>query len=223
MIKQIIAKMLKENTGTHFLDSGGHYGRHWQKNQTRQFTKEKFITWNEYSITKNVYHYLVEHLDITPKSKYFQTLYNEYTKNSDEYYLTDMENFADYLIENNLVQSDNYLITKQGVNDVCNTYNYENLLSQVLQYIMFYDGQDYFIILQLHNGCDVRGGYTKPRIFQLTDAESFIFQQRDITINTKQGNNYFTDDTYHFYRDGSTADGTFTYDDVYKEGIESAY
>jgi len=26
----VIYKMLTENTGKHFLDSGGEYGRHWQ-------------------------------------------------------------------------------------------------------------------------------------------------------------------------------------------------
>ena len=32
-VKQTIANMLKENTGTHFLDSGGTNNRHHQKNK----------------------------------------------------------------------------------------------------------------------------------------------------------------------------------------------
>ena len=37
----IVSEMLKENTGTHFLDSGGSYGRSWQRNQKRDFEKEE--------------------------------------------------------------------------------------------------------------------------------------------------------------------------------------
>jgi hypothetical protein len=32
-IENVIASMMTENTGTHFLDSGGAYGRNWQRNQ----------------------------------------------------------------------------------------------------------------------------------------------------------------------------------------------
>ena len=34
-IKKTIYKMLTENTGTHFLDSGGGNGRNWQRNQIK--------------------------------------------------------------------------------------------------------------------------------------------------------------------------------------------
>ncbi len=35
-----IAEMLKENTGRHMLDSGGAYGRHWERNQDKTFEDE---------------------------------------------------------------------------------------------------------------------------------------------------------------------------------------
>ena len=38
--EQVIVGMLTENTGSHFLDSGGAYGRHWSRNQTRDFDAE---------------------------------------------------------------------------------------------------------------------------------------------------------------------------------------
>ena len=34
-IENIVYEMLTENTGTHFLDSGGEDGRHWQRNQKK--------------------------------------------------------------------------------------------------------------------------------------------------------------------------------------------
>ena len=33
--KQVIYNMMIENTGTHFLDSGGEDGRNWQRNQKK--------------------------------------------------------------------------------------------------------------------------------------------------------------------------------------------
>lgn len=42
--KKIIRGMLKENTGTHMLDSGGDNGRMWQRNQDKDFDKEPYST-----------------------------------------------------------------------------------------------------------------------------------------------------------------------------------
>ena len=39
---EVIADMLRENTGKHFLDSGGAYGRHWERNQDRDFSAEPY-------------------------------------------------------------------------------------------------------------------------------------------------------------------------------------
>ena len=33
--KELIYKMLTENTGVHMLDSGGAYGRNWERNQVK--------------------------------------------------------------------------------------------------------------------------------------------------------------------------------------------
>src|SRR5690606_23393942 len=61
--EEVLASMLKENTGTHMLDSGGAYGRHWQRNQGRDFEAEKetelkFGIYNgkpEITVTHNTY------------------------------------------------------------------------------------------------------------------------------------------------------------------------
>lgn len=46
-----------------------------------------------------------------------------------------------------------------------NTYNGENLVDQILQYTLFSNDSGEYVALQIHGGCDVRGGYTKPRVF----------------------------------------------------------
>ena len=76
---------------------------------------------------------------------------------------------------------------------ITNTYNGEDLLSQVLQYhyATITEGPDCeqaetetiqsllaseidgraFVLLAIHGGCDVRGGYTRPRFFWITDDD----------------------------------------------------
>lgn len=58
---------------------------------------------------------------------------------------------------------------------VVNTYNHDTYLSQTLQYVQ----QDVeeerpgsLVVLQVHGGCDVRGGYTEPRVFKMRPDSS---------------------------------------------------
>jgi hypothetical protein len=68
--EKIIYKMLTENTGEHFLDSGGAYGRHWQRNQKKSlndFRKEKYISYDSDGYaTKSLFHHLIESIDYLP-------------------------------------------------------------------------------------------------------------------------------------------------------------
>jgi hypothetical protein len=57
-----------------------------------------------------------------------------------------------------------------------NTYNGESDLSQILQgsWIECYrggrrSGLEIYLLLQIHGGCDVRGGYTNAKLFLLPD------------------------------------------------------
>ena len=55
--KQVIYNMMIENTGTHFLDSGGEDGRHWQRNQKKtlkDFENEEYIS-KEMVILQSLY------------------------------------------------------------------------------------------------------------------------------------------------------------------------
>ena len=217
-IKQTIQGMLKENTGTHMLDSGGDNNRRWQKNQLINFDGTDSIYFDDCSIYRSTYHYLIDNLSITKESKIYQEKYNQFIKDSEECYLVDMENFIDHLQDKDILIEDNYMINKKP--ECNNTYNYDNLIDQVLQYIIFYDGNDYYIILQIHGGCDVRGGYTAPKIFQLDDIEEFISQQYNCNVTTKKGNLYYSDDTYHFYND-DVSNKSVDYEQVYSEGITS--
>ena len=219
-MKQTIQGMLKENTGTHMLDSGGDNNRRWQKNQSINFDGTDSIYFDDCSIYRSTYHYLIDNLSITKESKIYQEKYNQFIKDSEECYLVDMENFVDYLQNQDILQDDDYIVGNTPKSN--NTYNYDNLIDQVLQYIIFYSNNEYYILLQIHGGCDVRGGYTAPKIFKIEDIENFISQQYNCEVTTKKAN-YSSDDTYHFYKDGSTEHGTFEYEHIYSEGITEVF
>ncbi|MEM4067488.1 MAG: hypothetical protein QXV17_11605 [Candidatus Micrarchaeaceae archaeon] len=93
-----------------------------------------------------------------------------------------------------------------------NTYEHDgSILSQVLQGIIFSDADenDFYIILQVHNGCDVRGGYTFPRIFKLVDVDYFFIWQGDLSAGCECGTVYSDDGGYHWY----VSDGVLTVQD----------
>jgi len=173
-VKETLVNMLTENTGRHPLDSGGAYGRQWERNQG--MTLEDFenlpsvepvffgsgidnpenVETLEYFVI-NVYHYLKDQLELDDLSKEFNAMPVE-----------------DW-------DSDYYGVSAAGeqwLNDhefefvrVVNTYNGESMLSQVLQYTtVHHPDEGYYVLLQIHGGCDVRGGYTDAKLFRL-DSE----------------------------------------------------
>jgi hypothetical protein len=162
--EQQIYNMLTESTGTHFLDSGGGSGRHWQQNKKRtleDFKKDKVFIYEPddiYSICKSVFHHLVESV--------------RYNKELNE----DLENFLKASKEDNWrVPVEQYLQlhNKDKKIDHINTYNEECVLSQTLQIITIGDMyENETVALSIHNGADVRGGYTDFKIFDI-DTDMF--------------------------------------------------
>lgn len=64
---------------------------------------------------------------------------------------------------------------------IINTYNGESSLTQTLQFITLGDTYDSNIIaLSVHNGADVRGGYTDYKIFEIeTDLFYSWYEEYD--------------------------------------------
>ena len=180
-VAEAVYNLLLENTGTHFLDSGSAYGRHWQKNQGKtiqDFINEPAVGFDlmvykeidgewkrarlenfeeiEYSIS--VFHYLtsgalaLDHIcqefNARPAKDWdFEKAYGV-SKRSGEWLLSIGADFGASF----------------------NTYNYESSLSQVLQgtYVTIVDL--HYVLLQVHGGCDVRGGYTDAKLFALSEV-----------------------------------------------------
>lgn len=211
---EVLAAMLKENTGSHMLDSGGIYGRNWQRNQDRDFDAEsrailKFESWRDHEVsvnlTHNVYHWLLERFEYDSE---LDSRLQQIIEDSDRYtsYGECIEIFLDQLRDN----EDNDLTGLYGDSDPIgdNTYNHESLLSQVLQYTYFELNNTPYVILQIHGGCDVRGGYTAPKVFSCND-DAAIFYDADGSIycdNRECSASWFTDDAYHWYSDNRDLD-----------------
>lgn len=168
--KKIIYGMLTENTGTHFLDSGFANGRMWQKNQVKtiddfeneEVEKYELHKWNdnyELERTLSVYHYLkdLETDDICNEFNRLQDNSDNWDANCEAYGVS-LEAWE---------HLDNEF--EVDIDRVFNTYNGDSDLSQVLQGANIRIDDEPYIILQIHGGADVRGGYTDAKLFKLND------------------------------------------------------
>lgn len=206
--EKAIAEMLTENTGTHFLDSGGAYGRHWERNQCRAFKEEPELSISYYkdevSFGISTFHYLTSFLEIDELAEQLQKRLIEFAElpeNKDEGWLSIYDAFAEKVLRDEL----GYHLSGGSFN----TYNYDNLIDQTLQGQYFSTtGKEYpdYLILQIHGGCDVRGGYTAPRIFKVNEFDYMIIAQNDLNASCKCTNVMTDDGGYHWYVDGGTAD-----------------
>jgi len=172
--KKMVLSMLLENTGVAMLDSGGDDGRMWQRNAKKDLTKEPQVTIDDITeptasedidINVSLYHYLPEVLELDAVCDLFNTGFAK---------------MADW-------ESDIYGVSKEAeawlkrkgftTGDSWNSYNGESNLSQTLQGTeLKIDGlgEGEYVLLQVHGGADVRGGYTDAKLFHYQKFQEFI-------------------------------------------------
>jgi hypothetical protein len=175
-VQEQIYKMLTQNTGRALCDSGGYpkydengkytgseqgYGRHYERNQCK--TIEDFInepevsfTW-DWGYTISVFHYTTKQLDLDELCLEFNQL---------ECLDFDGPGYGVSIAQNEWLQERGYEIIDKGYN----TYNGDSNLSQVLQYTVVREKDSLneegdYILLQTHNGTDIRGGYSDAKLF----------------------------------------------------------
>lgn len=198
-IERAIAGMLTENTGTAMLDSGGLYGRHWEQNRrVADFRKAKALEANcdeqGVSFSLDVFHFLTYRLWIDDGSKALQQRFDRFAERQEmrrESWPAVVHAFIGSL------KSEGFTLS---IGD--NTYNHDSMLSQGLDYTIVEQSippnrvQGY-VFLQIHNGCDTRGGYTAPKVFACDPDECLFEPQVGATcgcgtIDTHDGG-------YHWY------------------------
>jgi len=187
--KKLIYEMLTECTGKHICDSGFSDGRHWQRNQKK--TIEDFENEPEENIYKedgyiyrdlSVFHYLSElQLDDICNS------FNRVNSNCQDWDATTNDDNFIYGVSKQAWTYLNFLAYKRlnsdvKINRTWNTYNGESDLTQVLQGSNLTINDEEYILLQIHNGADVRGGYTDAKLFKLNDEgmiHSYLLEWMD--------------------------------------------
>ena len=197
-----LVEMLQENTGRHFLDSGGAYGRNWERNQEVDFDatpegKVEFRNRNgELDIvpTLPVCHFLNERLEYNPE---LDKQYRDFVGEEGDLDIHSAELFARHLDGKGIYGDESGPLT-------INTYNGEDLLSQIIQYVYWTDEDGAHIMLQIHGGCDARGGYTDPVAFDAAGHdETSIFDNARASIYCDDcGKHWDADDGYHWAPDG---------------------
>jgi len=219
-LKKKLMEMLTESTGCDILDSGGDMGRHWQKNRMKDFNNEysSFLEVStdengkvtEFYVTHNVFHWLNSMLELPndndPVLKVWNDMKNDPEHKEDGWYCM-MQDFPGYFYDDDMGRELTGLYGEGKCFSV-NTFNGEDSLSQTLQYEYFeYEGIQY-VLLQIHNGADVRGGYTEPVLFILTD-ECSIFRNADATLRCSNDDcdaSWYTDDAWNWYSDMGESD-----------------
>ena len=171
-VNDLIKSMLLENTGKHFLDSGGTNGRAWQRNQGVIFEDLKPVeveVWgeNDIDITINLYHYLANaNLELDPICVEFNSL----QKSSDNWNADSLlgECYGVSREAEDFLQYKSHIYCYDvKVENTWNTYNGDCFLSQVLQGSYLTINGESYVLLQVHGGADVRGGYTDAKLFKL--------------------------------------------------------
>lgn len=181
--KEYILEQLKENTGTHFLDSGGENGRAWQRNKGKdleaepEYIVEKYD--NETVITVSTFHYLNDRLEMDD----FTELVNSIIEENELHWVQEIAE-----------ELNNRGYKVDEINTV-NTYNHSAPVTQDFLYIPFeVDGETY-ILLQTHNGADIRGGYSQTKAYKLSGFAAW-FGAVLIDVETKDGEQYESSEGY---------------------------
>jgi hypothetical protein len=206
-----IEAMLKENTGRHFLDSGGETGRHWQRNQGVNFNARKpaALTVNKYGIevALDTFSWLVSRLDYSPEAdaKFQRWMKKREEQDPSLHDLELMQEYAEKWVEKYGGGHGPYGEGKEPC--VVNSYNEHNLLDQTIQftYVDPKGGNEPLVLLQIHGGADVRGGYTRPRLFtedRNHELGIFDYARADIGCKGDHEHNWSTDDGSHWYFQG---------------------
>jgi hypothetical protein len=181
-VKQLIYSLLTTNTGTHPLDNGGVYGRHWERNSKK--TIEDFeaepqavldVGHNDLYPTISLYHFLTRIFELDDLCNEFNALPVDDWDCEDYYGVSKAGEqwLADHDFE--------------PIGDTFNSYNGDSILSQIIQGETFKVNETYYCLLQVHGGCDVSKGYTDAKLFRLEDE--YHLYNEDCSFKYGEGEN----------------------------------
>jgi len=177
MTKLTWNQVVRQNTGSHCMDSGGEGGRHWQQPLPTKPISLEFHERDGKIVEVSGVISLSHFLDATTKidQKLTKWLRKESGESLSEY----AELLADYL-------------GVKVVSEADNTYSHENDLSQNFQYILVGSNENWlddidscWVIISTHNGADIRGGYSDPVVCKMIDVEGLNFFNLCVSVQLK--------------------------------------
>lgn len=206
--EQFLYDQFTTNTGTHFMDSGGDDGRQWQRNQKK--TLQDFLDAPEVELdswylehleegatsedlvpTVSTFHYMLNNLELDSICEEFNSLKCE-DWDSDAAYGLSVAG-AEYLERNGF-----------RLGTAWNSYNYDSNLDHVLQGCNVYaegDSEEFpsYMLIQLHLGADVRGGYTDAKLYRVSceyfNTNPDVYGDLDgVSVSTSYNGYNLTDD-----------------------------
>ena len=245
---EMIRNMMLENTGKALGDSGGVYGRHWQRNNENGINTDELSPIDFYldednkeihlSQTVNIYDFLTKHLDRSDRAINIENILYKVCNNEDisVYSIWEVEDLfkndflSNYVYDNYFDETIDDYTDDYYLEDIpselspspyfrdfewINTYNGDEYVSQTLQFMCFTDSYNDYVLLQIHGGCDVRGGYTAPRVFEINDIDYFLMYMDSVDTCCDCGLN---DLSLRGYDEISNRDGDWLDDkDIYNQ------
>jgi hypothetical protein len=190
-IENLADKLLKTKTGASFLDSGDVYGRHWQSNQDKDFNEEP-TAWadlydgEEIYPTASLYHWLISRFEVDALCDEFNSMpVNDW--NSDKAY--------------GLSEAGEEWLLNHGfeIGDSFNSYNGVCDLSQTIQGAWLNDFYGEYMLLQVHQGCDVRGGYTDAILLKKIDPDYINVSGNVMGVLERDGDKIRVDNMHNGY------------------------
>ena len=151
--REVIEKMMTEPV-RHMLDSGGIYGRAYQKRIDRNFTEAESATlkWDEWGVEvqASLYHHLCRTLLFNEEKQHeFDDMY----KSKDTSWEEDLKDW---------VASNKYDVTYVFNS---NDYDYTILDGVFYAWVVEDENGNEFVVVRTHNGCDLNAGYSAPYMF----------------------------------------------------------
>lgn len=157
-MENVILGLFTQEIGKSFLDSGSAYGYAYERNRERDLLNEPLVLVDGGLLTINTAKFLIEELELSQDDVCHSI--NKVLRKQNIHWVSEID---EEFIEDYIEDSDKE-ITLMG--DLINTYNHESHFDTVLIYRYIIVNGEFYILLQVHGGADVRGGYTDVICFK---------------------------------------------------------
>jgi len=214
MTREVVAEMMRENTGKHMLDSGGIYGYRFEERESLDFDALPEVYVKGGSYAKSLYHHLVNNLIVDEQEnvEFIKFAMGELARE-------ELERFGEEATQEMVDERKEMRAKEWWVDSLqayCeykdynavhagNTCNHDSVMDGVFQWFEIDDATEdtQWAVISTHNGCDHRGGYSKPVFFKYTenyreDSELLRITDGYLWCETDNDHRYETYDGYHW-------------------------